>query len=142
TIVATHSRGLPAPAIGDGPYGAKTRAAGSGLRFLLLAPLLALLIVAGEAPAQKKKKAPDGPVFVARTVRAKEVGGELAEVGKDWLVRLSKGGVKRRILGDEILSIRQEKMALPPLPADEHLVLANGDRLPVQDLRLENEKVY
>src|SRR5262245_4419831 len=42
--------------------------------------LLALLLLAGATSAQKKKKAPDGPLFVARTINGKEVKGELAEI--------------------------------------------------------------
>jgi hypothetical protein len=48
----------------------------------------------------------------------------------------------RRVPGAEVLSVRREGAALPPLPADEHLILANGDRVPARDLRLDGERLY
>jgi hypothetical protein len=81
------------------------------------------------------------PVFIARTADGKEVRGPLEKLGADWSVEIGKG-VHRKIAGDNLLSIRQKGVHLPPLPTDEHLILANGDRLPVQEIRLDEEKLF
>jgi hypothetical protein len=80
------------------------------------------------------------PIFTARTAAGKDVGGPLQKLDSDWSVVIGKGK-GRTIAGSELLSLRQQGVALPPLPTDEHLILANGDRLPVQDLRLDDEKL-
>jgi hypothetical protein len=38
--------------------------------------------------------------------------------------------------------VRQMDAALPPLPMDDHLVLANGDRIPFRSVRLVDEKFH
>jgi hypothetical protein len=51
-------------------------------------------------------------------------------------------GLQRKIPGIDLLCLRREGVALPALPTEEHLILANGDCVPVQDLRLDDEKLY
>src|SRR4051812_32608760 len=81
-----------------------------------------------------------GPVFVARTTAGKEVKGPLVRLD-DWSVELGEG-VRRRLADGNLLSLRREGAAFPEFPTDEHLVLGNGDRVPVQELRLDDEKFY
>jgi hypothetical protein len=80
------------------------------------------------------------PLFIVRTTAGKEFRAPLQKLDGDWSVAIGKGK-GRTIAGSELLSLRQQGVALPPLPTDEHLILANGDRLPVQDLRLDDEKL-
>jgi hypothetical protein len=89
----------------------------------------------------------DSPVqadrnFEARLVSGKVVRGPLQKVLADWSISLGKGPAKR-IAGDEIVSLRQVGVALPPLPTDEHLLLVNGDRIPLnrKSLNLDGEKL-
>jgi hypothetical protein len=101
--------------------------------------LLGLLLAAGAAclcPAQEA-----GPVFLLRTAAGKTLRGPLAKLGPDWAVRLGSG-VTRRLAGPDVVSLRAEGLALPPLPTDEHLILVNGDRLPVRDVRLDGERLH
>jgi len=51
-------------------------------------------------------------------------------------------GEGARIPGTEVLSVRRVDVPLPPLPTDNHLILANGDRIPFRDLRLIEEKFH
>lgn len=48
------------------------------------------------------------------------------------------------IAGNDLLTVRRLDVPLPPLPADDHFLLANGDRLPFQGkgLRLAEEKFH
>ena len=45
------------------------------------------------------------------------------------------------IAGSDVLSVRRPNVPLPPLPVEEHLILANGDRIPYKSLRLAGEKM-
>src|SRR5262245_39379195 len=101
----------------------------SGRRAACLALLLG---AAGAARA-------DDPVFVVHTAAGKDLRGPLQQVGADWSVRVG-AGKGRRVPGEEVVSVRAGR--LPPLPGDEHLILANGDRLPAKEVRLEGEKLY
>ena len=42
----------------------------------------------------------------------------------------------------EVVSIRRADVQLPPLPAEKHLILANGDRIPMEAPRLVGEKLF
>jgi hypothetical protein len=96
----------------------------------LLAPFV--LLAASALPAAE-------PVFVARTAGGKKVVGELHKLNSDWSIQIAKG---RKVAAGELLSLRRQGANLPSLPSDEHLILANGDRLPVADLRLDDEKLF
>ena len=82
----------------------------------------------------------DAPTFVVRKANGAEIRAPLA--GVDETFRLEVGTkILRKLGGDEWLSIRQAGLDLPPLPADEQIVLASGDRIPARDLRLDDEKI-
>jgi hypothetical protein len=103
------------------------------------AGLLGVLLAAGAVclcPAQEA-----GPVFLLRTAAGKTLRGPLARLGPGWTVRLGTG-VGRSVAGKSVVSLRAEGLALPPLPSDEHLILVNGDRLPVKEVRLDGERLH
>jgi hypothetical protein len=76
--------------------------------------------------------------FVVRTVEGKEYTGPLVQFSEDGSLQLGQKG--RRKLGPaDWIALRQVGQVLPPLPTDEHVVLANGDRLPGQVIRLQDE---
>jgi hypothetical protein len=95
---------------------------------------LAALLIAPLARA-------DEAVFVARTAAGKEVSGPLARLDPDWALEVGKG-VRKKVAAGELVELRQKGAALPPLPIDEHLILASGDRVPFTSLRLDDEKLF
>lgn len=82
----------------------------------------------------------DDPVFVARTAAGKDVRGPIASLAAGWDLEMGDK-VRRRIAGKELLALRQEGVTPPELPAGQHLVLANGDRVPFSGARLDDEKL-
>jgi NPCBM/NEW2 domain len=100
--------------------------------------LLSVLLMARQAAKRKLPEAA-GPVFVAETANGKTVRGGLSKLGADWAVELGKSG---RVAAGELVSLRREGVALPPLPADQHLLLTIGDRVPFEGLRLDGEKLF
>jgi hypothetical protein len=103
-----------------------------------LALLLGLAAVAARPPAADDK---EEPVFRVTTAAGKVVRGPLRRLTADWEVEVGKG-VRRRVAGADVVYLRQEGLPGPPLPTDEHLILANGDRLPVRGLRLDGERLH
>src|SRR5436305_917445 len=91
---------------------------------------LAALLAAGGARADEANKP---PLFAVRTAAGKEVRGPLRALKADWSVQLGDEGV---VPGGDVLTIRRVGLPLPPLPADEHVILANGDRIPVRSPRI------
>jgi hypothetical protein len=79
------------------------------------------------------------PLFAVRTAAGREQRGLLRELTKDWSVRLGGGGT---VAGDEVLTLRRADRPLPPLPADEHLILVNGDRVPFRAARVVGERLH
>jgi hypothetical protein len=102
------------------------------LHTLQLSLLLVLLPVASRAAE---------PLFVARTAAGKELRGPLHKLTADWSIEIGKG-VRHKITGTDLLSLRRDGVVLPPLPRDEQVILANGDRVPAVDLRLDDEKLH
>jgi hypothetical protein len=88
-----------------------------------------------------RSAAADEPVFVARTAAGKQFKGPIARLGADWAVEIG-ARPRRKIASGELVELRQQGVDLPPLPSDEHLVLASGDRLPFRSLRLDDEKLF
>jgi NPCBM/NEW2 domain len=106
------------------------------------APLIRLLLSAflllAETAALLPARAAEAAIFEVRRTSGKPARGSLTSLNADWSVVLEKGG---KVSGDEVISIRRMGVALPPLPTDEQLILANGDRLPVRDVKLDGEKL-
>jgi hypothetical protein len=97
---------------------------------------LALLF---SSPARGQEEAKP-PVFAVRRTRGDPKVGSLRQLNPDWSARLGDGD-GTLISGGQVLSVRRVDMPLPPLPMDNHLILANGDRIPFRDLRLVEEKI-
>ena len=70
----------------------------------------------------------------------RHVRGVLRGLKTDWSVRLGEGD-GTVIPGGDVLTVRRPGVPLPPLPVEEHLILANGDRIPYKSLRLSGEKM-
>jgi len=80
-------------------------------------------------------------VFSVQTASGSPVRGVLRELKSDWSVRLGEGD-GTTVAGGAVLTLRRVDVRLPPLPVEEHLILANGDRIPYKSLRLSDEKVH
>jgi len=100
-------------------------------------PLFSLALpLAASAQAEEAAKR---PVFAVRTADGDLDKGNWRLLRSDWSVRLDEGKVKL-VSGANVLSVRRVDVPLPPLPMDHHLILANGDRIPFRNLRLDEEK--
>jgi hypothetical protein len=78
------------------------------------------------------------PRFVVSTA-AGPVEGVLKEMAADWNIVLE--GDVPKIAGTEFLSLRSLGRPLPPMPEGKHLILTNGDRIPVEEPRLVGERL-
>lgn len=78
--------------------------------------------------------------FVTRSSTGKEFTGQLLRL-ENWSLQHGKG-IGRRFAPGEWFSLRQVNQPLPELPTDEHLILANGDRIPFNNLRLDDEQLF
>jgi hypothetical protein len=77
------------------------------------------------------------PAFALHTGTGKDVVGCLKELKKDWSIAVGDSAAA----GGEVVSLRRVGVSLPPFPTGEHLVLANGDRIPVRSVRLVGERL-
>ncbi len=100
--------------------------------------VFAILLSAGPATADETAKP---PTFAVRTAGGTRVRGVCRELKTDWSVRLGEGD-GTLVSGDNLLTMRRADVALPPMPVDEHLLLANGDRIPYTRLRLVGETMH
>jgi hypothetical protein len=104
--------------------------------FLLLVSLSPCLLVWSATAAVEEK----GPTFLVHTTSGADERGRIRSLETDWSLRLG-GDKERRLAGGEIVSLRQVGLPLPPLPANRHVLLANGDRFPVEAVRLDDERL-
>ncbi len=104
--------------------------------FLPFFSLALLFAVAARAEDEAKK-----PVFYVRTTRGDLVKGSWRQLKPDWSVRIGEAD-GTLISGPQVLSVRRADVPLPPLPMENHLILANGDRIPFRNLRLIEEKFH
>ena len=75
-------------------------------------------------------RAQEAPAFVLETTAGETFRGPLVELAEKWSVRL--GGARRlRRTVDEWLTLRRPDKPPPAFPGGPHLLLANGDRLPL-----------
>jgi hypothetical protein len=77
------------------------------------------------------------PAFTLETASGKTLKGPLRELGPAWAVRLGDA----RADGADVVSLRRDGAALPPNPDGEHVVFANGDRLPGAVGDLDGERL-
>lgn len=99
--------------------------------------LLALGVAAAALPADEARH----PVFVVHTADGADRRGPLRGLKADWSLRVDDGTAGTPLAGPDVVSARRSGVPLPPFPDGEHLVLTNGDRLPVTGLRLDGEKL-
>jgi hypothetical protein len=86
-----------------------------------------VLFAADEPPA----------TFVISTAAGETKSGPLRELKADWSLRVGD----QSLTAKDIVSIRRANLKLPPFPTEQHLLLANGDRIPVEAPRLVGEKL-
>ncbi len=98
-------------------------------RYFLLAAIFAAELISATRAAD--------PVFIVHTAAGKLLEGSLHELAPDWSVQLKKG---EKVAAGDLLSLRRPGMGLPPLPDGPHVLLTNGDRIPVEDVRLIGER--
>src|SRR5207245_1270798 len=89
-------------------------------------PLSALLL--SRAQAQESK----APLFDVHSAEGVIASASLEQVREDWSV--SVGG--KKVSGSDLVSLRQTKAPLPPLPRGERVVFSSGDQLPGTALEL------
>ncbi len=72
------------------------------------------------------------------TASGKTLKGPLRELGPGWSLRLGDA----RAEGTDVVALRRDGLALPPGPDGEHVVFANGDRLPGAVGDLDGERLH
>jgi hypothetical protein len=83
------------------------------------------------------------PQFVVVTATGDSERGPLRDLKADWSLRLGD----KALAANNVVSIRRANVKLPPFPAEAQLILANGDRIPIDDRnptnapRLDGEKL-
>lgn len=100
-------------------------------------PLHATLLLAAFLGPTVRAAAPPG--FVARSVDGKAVSGRLVRLAGEALEL--RGEQTHKLPAGGWLSLTRQDLSRSPFPTEEQLILANGDRIPAQDLRLADEKV-
>ncbi len=75
--------------------------------------------------------------FTIDTTSGKSVNGSLQELGPGWSLRVGES----RVAGSDLVALRRDGAPLPAGPTGEHVVFANGDRLPGHIDVLEGERV-
>jgi hypothetical protein len=98
-----------------------------------------LVVIAGLLAPHSAEAEP--PVFVLHTAGGATATGPLRQLGDNWLVRVG-GKDALRAEGTELVCLRRAGAALPPYPAGEQVLLANGDRIPGQIRKLAGERVH
>jgi hypothetical protein len=84
--------------------------------------------------------AAEPPEFLATSADGRCCRGHWQTLGPDWSIRLD--GQERLLPGRDLVSLRRVDRPLPPMPEDLHLLLSNGDRLPVEGPRVAGERVF
>jgi hypothetical protein len=103
--------------------------------------LLTLTLFQGAASPAAADEAGKPPLFVVRTAAGPPLRGPLQELKADWSLRVEVEGEATSVPGGDVLTVRRADLPLPPLPADDHVLLANGDRIPFRAARLAGEKL-
>lgn len=104
-----------------------------------VANLLLLLVGVILLPPGRTAEETKEPVFVVETAAGDRVAGPLGKLDADWSLTIGT----KRIAGGEVLTLRRKGMPLPALPADEQLILVNGDRIPIAETpRLVGERLH
>jgi hypothetical protein len=86
------------------------------------------------AHAQESK----APLFTLHAADGTFLDGPLADITQDWSISLA-GDKGKTVPGAKVISLRRQNSVLSPGPAEEHLVLANGDRIAGKLLHMTSE---
>ena len=92
---------------------------------------VSLWCVSGNQPASSP--------FVLETSDRELVTGSLVELSEDWSVRLN-GREEVRAAGRDVVSLRRVGAVPPPVPARSFVLLVNGDVIPFNGIRLNDER--
>jgi hypothetical protein len=95
--------------------------------------LLLLILLPASATAA------DAPVFVASCADGHSYRGHWQGLGPEWSLRLD--GLEQPLLGRDLVAVRRADRPLPPMPEGLHLLLTNGDRLPVESPRVAGDRL-
>jgi hypothetical protein len=98
--------------------------------------LLALVLSAANFAVFAAEEPP--PPFTAATAAGTPVRGALHELKPDWSLRVGD----KVLAANDVVSLRRSSAKLPPLPSEQHVFLANGDRIPAGAPRLVGEKLH
>jgi hypothetical protein len=102
-----------------------------GTRYSVPGALLALLL-SFPAPAAGPERP---PTFTLDTASGNPLKGPLRELGAGWAVRLGDA----KAAAGEAVALRRDGVPLPAMPSGEHVVFANGDRVPGRVAALAGE---
>ena len=105
---------------------------------LAIKTILCSLILAPLLPSADPVAIPE---FRAERGEGPVVQGKLRELGKGWAVQLGEGKEGAIPAGD-LISLRRVGVLLPPLPEEAHVVLVQGDTIPVVRPRIANERLF
>jgi len=81
------------------------------------------------------------PIFTLTLADGTTVSGNVEQIGDNWSIRMA--GAQPREAA-EVVSLRRDKIPIPPSPHAEQIILANGDRLPatIQELIGDRLRVH
>ncbi len=96
-----------------------------------------LRAAADEPPMLRPGPSVVSPVFTVATASGKQWVGVVTRIEKDFSLVLDVGSVA----AGELVLMQRQGVRLPPLPAEPHVVFANGDRLVGEVLSIENDRV-
>lgn len=98
-------------------------------------------LAAGLVLAEPSAESSPVPQFIAQLAEGEPKQGPLRQLGKGWAIKLGPADALE-VPGEMLLSLRQVGMPLPALPEEQHLILVNGDRLPVERVTLKGERLH
>jgi hypothetical protein len=103
--------------------------------------ILALVAVASGLAQAQQPAGPEPAGFLVSLAEGEPRQGALRLLNKDWSVQV--GGEDAPVVpGDKLVSLRRVGLPLPPWPDEMHLVLVNGDCIPIDKPRLEGERLH
>ena len=91
-------------------------------------------------PCTARAEESEGPLFDLHAADGRTMTGPLKQVSDDWSMALG-GKSPNAVEGKDVITLRRSKTALPPFPQEEHVILANGDRIPGTLLSVTGERL-
>jgi NPCBM/NEW2 domain len=78
-------------------------------------------------------------LFKLHPADGEDAAGSMEKLSDDWSLALG-GSSLHSFPGRDIVSLRRQNVLLPPMPHTEHVILANGDRIPGKLLKITQEQ--